>query len=86
VSLEFGLSMQKLPVVAPPVLPISLERLYKAPEAAKYLSISTRTLFKYCAERLIGFHRYKGGFRFRQTDLDFFLARNYVPAIQRKAA
>ncbi len=62
-------------------------KLYKTSEAAEYLSVSKGTLLKYCAEHCIGFHRYPGGaFYFSQADLDFFLARNYVPAIQKKVS
>jgi excisionase family DNA binding protein len=59
------------------------ETLYKTPEAAKYISVSKRTLMTYCQRRLIGHHAYKagkGGFRFRQCDLDAFLQRTYIPA------
>jgi excisionase family DNA binding protein len=57
--------------------------LLKPPEAAKYIHVSKRTLMTYCRKRLIAHHQYKGGrggFRFRQTDLDAFLQRTYVPA------
>jgi excisionase family DNA binding protein len=62
------------------------DKLFKTPDAAKYLDVSKRTLMTYCAEHRIGYHRYKGGHRFRQSDLDLFLARNYVPATLKKAA
>jgi excisionase family DNA binding protein len=61
-------------------------KLYKAFEAAEYLSVSKGTLFTYCKEHRIGYHNYKGGFRFRQSDLYQFLARNYVPAVLSGAA
>jgi excisionase family DNA binding protein len=64
----------------------SSHKLYKTPEAAEYLDVSKRTLMTYCAEHRIGYHRYKGGHRFRQSDLDMFLARNYVPAVLKRAA
>jgi excisionase family DNA binding protein len=61
------------------------DKLFKTPEAAKYLDVSKRTLMTYCKNHRIGYHRYPGGmFYFRQSDLDLFLARNYVPAIQKK--
>jgi excisionase family DNA binding protein len=59
------------------------EVLFKTPEAAKYIHVSKRTLMTYCRRRLIAHHQYKagkGGFRFRQCDLDAFLQRTYVPA------
>ncbi len=66
-------------------LPI-LPKKYKTREAAAYLHISRKTLLKCCAEHRIGYHRYKGGFVFHQSDLDSFERRNYIPATTRKAA
>jgi excisionase family DNA binding protein len=61
------------------------DKLFKTPEAAKYLGISKKTLLKYCAKNRIGYHRYpSGAFYFRQSDLGLFLARTYVPSVQRK--
>jgi excisionase family DNA binding protein len=59
---------------------------YKTTTAAEYLGISKWTLLDYCKRRLIGYQRYRGGFVFRQADLDAFEARTYIPAIQKRAA
>jgi excisionase family DNA binding protein len=60
--------------------------LLTTPEAAKRLYISKKTLLKYCQQHRISYHRYNGGFRFRLSDVEQFLLRNYVSATTRKAA
>jgi excisionase family DNA binding protein len=45
-------------------------------EAAKYISVSKKTLLKYCHQYYVTFMRYPdGSFRFRRTALDQFMAR-----------
>ncbi len=57
-------------------------KLLVVPEVAKMLDVSTATLYRLVERRCIAHYRIPGGLRFRQEDIDAYLARRHVESVQ----